>query len=84
MARKRNASEASDRLAALGRVVAARFKGFQPAAEVLTKVRAVPTIFPQFDHATKVGGLPVERFMLVHGPSANGKSTMVLGLIRSF
>jgi RecA/RadA recombinase len=81
MARKRNANEASDRLAALGRVVAARFKGFQPAAEVLTKVRAVPTIFPQFDHATKVGGLPVERFMLVHGPSAHGKAQPLSSLV---
>lgn len=54
--------------------VAEAFKAFRPASEVLTSVRAVPTIFPQFDHATKVGGLPIERFTLLHGPSAGGKA----------
>jgi len=54
--------------------VAAEFKSFRPASEVLTRVKAVPTIFSQFDHATKVGGLPIERFSLVHGPSGEGKA----------
>ncbi len=54
--------------------VASTFKAFRPAREVLTRVRAVPTIFCQFDHAARVGGLPVERFMLLHGPSNMGKA----------
>lgn len=60
------------------------FAGFKPASTVLTRVRAVPTCFVQLDHATRVGGWPTERFTLVHGPSSGGKTTFVLGLIRSF
>lgn len=51
-----------------------RFGGFRPAREVLRMVRAVPTWFAQFDHAGGVGGLPIERFMLLHGPSNHGKA----------
>jgi recombination protein RecA len=72
-----------DRLAAM-RKIASRFKTLQPAAEALTRVRAVPTIFPQFDVAVGVGGFPIERFSLVHGPSSHGKSKAVLGLCASF
>lgn len=64
--------------------VAARFSKFRPAREVLKKVSAVPTIFPQFDHGTRVGGFPIERFALVHGPSNHGKTTFTLGLMGSF
>jgi recombination protein RecA len=72
-----------DRLAAL-RKVASRFKSLRPATEALTRVRAVPTIFPQFDVAVGVGGFPIERFSLVHGQSSHGKSKAVLGLCASF
>lgn len=72
-----------NRLAAL-RKVAARFKTLRPATEALTRVRAVPTIFPQFDVAVGVGGFPIERFSLVHGKSGDGKSKFVLGLVKSF
>ncbi len=64
--------------------VAGEFKTFRPASEVLTRVRAVPTIFPQFDYATKVGGLPIERFSLLHGPSGGGKTYWTIGLMLSF
>jgi RecA/RadA recombinase len=64
--------------------VASRFKAFRPAREVLKVVRAVPTRFVQFDHATRVGGLPIERFMLIHGPSSEGKTSGVLGFCDSF
>lgn len=64
--------------------VADRFAAFRPASEVLTVVRAVPTRFVQLDHATRVGGWPIERFTLVHGPSNEGKSLCVLGLIAGF
>jgi RecA/RadA recombinase len=74
------ASTRFDRL----RKVAASFKGFRHQSEVLTLVRAVPTIFASFDQATRVGGLPTERVTLLHGESAGGKTGFALGLIRSF
>lgn len=64
--------------------VASRFSGFRPAREILTRIKSVPTIFPQFDWATRVGGLPLERFMVVHGPSNHGKTAFTLGLGLSF
>lgn len=74
---------AGARLARL-RSVADSFKGFRHAKDVLTLVRAVPTIFADFDRATKVGGLPTERITLLHGESAGGKTSLALGLIMSF
>ena len=76
-------AERNERREALA-AVAKKVDAFRPAREVLKRVRAVPTIFPQFDHAARVGGLPIERFMLVHGPSSHGKTAFVLGLMRSF
>jgi hypothetical protein len=64
--------------------VAKEFDAFRPASSVLREVRAVPTCFIQFDHATRVGGLPVDRFGLVHGPSSEGKTTFCIGLLGSF
>ena len=57
--------------------VAGKLKGWKPAGEVLTKVRAVPTIFPQFDRATRCGGFPIERITLIHGRSNEGKAQPV-------
>lgn len=79
----RKSNEAKARVSAL-EDVARRFGKFRPAREVLKIVRAVPTRFVQLDHATRVGGLPIERFMLVHGPSNEGKTALVLGLCESF
>ncbi len=64
--------------------IADEFSVFRPAREVLRRVTAVPTIFPQFDHAVGVGGLPLERFMLIHGPSNEGKTILTHGLMLSF
>lgn len=64
--------------------VAKAFDGFLPASEVFTRVLAVPTIFNQFDHGVRVGGLPTQRIALVHGPSGEGKTYFTLGLARSF
>lgn len=58
--------------------------GWLPARESLTAVRAVPTIFPQVDRGTRVGGWPIDRIGLVHGPSNEGKTTFVNGLGLSF
>lgn len=76
-------SPSNARMSALA-AVAGEFKSFRPASEVLTRVKAVPTIFPQFDHATRVGGLPIERFTLLHGPSGGGKTYWTIGLLLSF
>jgi RecA/RadA recombinase len=69
--------------AALARV-AGRMGAWRPARQVLRSVRAVPTIFPWLDYATRVGGFPVERISVVHGPSAEGKTEFLLGLGLSF
>lgn len=64
--------------------VADQFKGWQPGRDVLTPVRSVPTIFPQFDVATRVRGYPIQRVVLAHGPSNHGKTVFMMGLGRSF
>jgi RecA/RadA recombinase len=64
--------------------IAARSSGFRPARETLKRVRAVPTIFPDYDRATRVGGHPIDRVCLVHGPSNHGKTVMAHGLGLSF
>lgn len=64
--------------------VADAFKGFKHASQTLHRVRAVPTIWPQYDLATKVGGHPTERITLLHGESAGGKTYLTLAMILSF
>lgn len=59
-------------------------KGWQRAADALDKVQAVSTIFPDFNRATRCGGLPVNRMTVVHGPTHGGKTGFLLGLIKSF
>lgn len=81
--RKPKPDPATERLQALA-AVAGEFSGWQPGRDVLTPVRSVPTIFPQFDLATRVRGYPIQRVVLVHGPSNHGKTVFVLGLGRSF
>lgn len=72
----------ASRLAALGGVFDQA--GWPSAAETLREVRAVPTIYPGVDVTLGVGGWPTDRFGLIHGPSNEGKTTFVLGLMRSF
>ena len=64
--------------------IAARYGQFKPAKEVLKRVRAVPTRLIQLDHALRVGGFPIERFCVVHGPSGDGKTKLALALLCSF
>lgn len=64
--------------------VSQKMKGFRPAKEVLTKIRSHPTIFPLYDRATGIGGHPLERVVLIHGPSGHGKTAFVHGLGLSF
>lgn len=64
--------------------VAKSFNGFRPAHEVLEEIEAVRTIFPQLNVATRIGGCPASRLMLIHGPSNEGKTTLGLGIGLSF
>jgi RecA/RadA recombinase len=64
--------------------IASRSKSFRQAREVLRRVRAVPTIFPAFDWKTRVGGCPIDRVMMIHGPSSAGKTQFANGLGLSF
>ena len=64
--------------------VAKRFDGWRPAAETILRVQSVPTRFLQYDHRLGVGGQPIARITLVHGPSNHGKTAFVLGLMESF
>jgi len=64
--------------------IAAKSKGFRPAREVLRRVRSVPTIFPALDWKLRVGGWPIDRTAIVHGPSGMGKTQLVQGLGLSF
>lgn len=56
----------------------------KPASQLIRKVEAVPTVFPLIDWRVGVGGFPISRITVIHGPSNMGKSTLCLGLIRSF
>ncbi len=67
------ARDTRDRLRAM-QAVAGRLQGWRPRAEVIRDVEAVPTIFPQYDDVVGVGGHPISRFTLVHGPSNEGKA----------
>jgi recA bacterial DNA recombination protein len=69
-------------LAALGKRLDAA--GWNTAEENVREVRAVPSIFPLVDAVLRVGGWPTDRFGLVHGPSNEGKTMFVLGLLLSF
>lgn len=59
-------------------------KGWKKASDALDYVRAVPTIFPDFNRATRVGGVPLRRITTVHGPTHEGKTAFIAGLLKSF
>jgi recombination protein RecA len=83
MRKRADRGDREDKFAAFRKVRKA-FGEFRPAREVLKRVSAVRTRFLQFDHATGVGGLPIERVSVVHGPSGQGKTAFTLGLEESF
>ncbi len=83
MARKKPAPESSERrINALSK----RFElpGAIRAVDALLEVQAIPTRFVQFDWASRVGGWPLRRVGVVHGPSNEGKTLFMLGLGASF
>ena len=76
-------AETRARLKAMAKV-AERLSSWKPARTELREVRSLETIFVQVDHAVRVGGWPLDRFALVHGPSSHGKTQFVHGLGASF
>ena len=67
-----------------------RFDGFEPpkgwkrAEDAFDRVKAVRTIFLDYNRATRVGGHPVRRIATIHGESHGGKQAFALGLLKSF
>lgn len=59
-------------------------KGWSPSAQVIDSVRAIRSIFPDFNRGTRVGGVPLSRIITVHGQTHGGKSAFVIGLLKSF
>jgi RecA/RadA recombinase len=66
-----------------GMAVAERFAKFRPARDLAPPI-VVPTRFVQFDYATRIGGYPCQRVVLVHGPSGHGKTVFEIGIADSF
>ena len=63
---------------------AGEVKGWDSAGDILDKIESVRTVFPDFNRAVRVGGLPIRRIHTVHGPTHGGKTAFVLGLVKSF
>lgn len=76
-------SSLKSRLGAMASVASKNSK-WSPPREVLTRVRAHPTRFPGIDRAVGVGGWPIERICVVHGPSNHGKTELIHGIGSSF
>jgi RecA/RadA recombinase len=70
-------------LEAMSKIVA-KMEGWQPARKILREVQSVETEFTQFDGGTRVGGLPIGRITTIHGPSNQGKTIFMMGLMLSF
>lgn len=75
MARTKPPAKPEKRIGALAK----RFElpGTRRAVDALLEVSAVPTRFVQFDWASRVGGWPLRRVAVVHGPSNEGKAQAV-------
>lgn len=79
----RSAAENRERLAGMARVTA-DMGAWRPAPEVMREVEAVPTRFVQLDAATRVSGWPISRVSVIFGPSAEGKTELLIGIGSSF
>lgn len=71
------------RLAGMAKVTSG-MGAWRPAPEVMREVEAVPTRFLQLDVATRVAGWPISRLGVIFGPSAEGKTELLIGLGSSF
>lgn len=81
--RTKEEREADERAASLAKV-AGEMAGWKPAYSALSEVRAVQTILPWLNVVSGVGGWPTDRFAMLHGPSNQGKTLLLLALLVSF
>ncbi len=58
--------------------------GWDQAADVLPNIFAIETIFPDFNLKSRVGGLPSDRVVIVHGETHGGKTAGAIGFIISY
>lgn len=50
----------------------------------MEEIQYIPTIFTSFNRAVEIGGAPLGRVWVIHGPSAFGKSVFAVGVLESF
>lgn len=50
----------------------------------MEEVKYIPTICTSFNRAVEIGGAPLGRVWMVHGPNAQGKSVLCVLLLESF
>jgi hypothetical protein len=75
----REIPDTSDQLAVLLKDVdGVRFLSSKEEASI------VRTIFPGFNRASRVGGIPLNCMTLVHGPSKGGKTAFAVGMLTTF
>lgn len=80
----RNPTMPSKALAVALQKTAFSIDGFTPARDVFQPIRSVKTRLISFNAATRVNGFPLQRVVMVHGPSNEGKTTFVLTVAASF
>jgi recombination protein RecA len=79
---KKQAAPKSDLSADLA-YIARDIRGMQAVGDI-EEIQYVPTIFTSFNRAVEIGGAPLGRVWVVHGPNAAGKSIYAVGIIESF
>ncbi len=77
--RSREIPDTSDQLAVLLKDVGdVKFLSTKEEASI------VRTIFPGFNRASRVSGIPLNCMTLIHGPSKGGKTAFAMGMVLSF
>lgn len=64
--------------------IAKRMEGWHRPDQALVRIESVPTVFPWLDRELGIGGWPIARIGVIHGPAHHGKTTLLLGLLKSF
>ena len=64
--------------------ITAKSDNWTTAADGLLEIRAVKTDFLALNYATKCGGIPQRRVVVIYGPSDEGKTGLTLGICGSY
>lgn len=64
--------------------ITGRSDNWTTADDGLLEIRAVKTDFLALNYATKCGGIPQRRVVVVYGPSHEGKTALTLGICGSY